>query len=806
MPDHAKKVAKVKVVHLEPESTRLAKARIARLPAPVHAVHEKGKFLLAELLKQFFDRVDDSLFELADKASSNSEQNIYFDSMREVRVQRRGLERRFGIEIDAAFANLATGAQPEPMAVDEVFSADALSLVQNDDLEQMVAIESSVNRANAEYSELVQQLSLRLDTLVPVKVFEKNNPIGPSVVATAFMTQAKRLDIDIKAKLVLFKLFDRSVMHNLGSVYQTANQILIDHHILPSLSNASAARRQTASETRPEAPAVHESAPVVDNEMAQTLQNLLGASAGGGSSQPQLNELVRLLSLAQRSPASAPAAGDASAAGVSSLNLIEDLYRQKGSAAQISSGEREVINLVDMLFNFILADRNLSQPMKELLALMQIPVVKVSLLDKSFFAKGGHSARKLLNDMATAALGWQDSGDNSRDALYVKMQSIVNKLLTSFGTDVSIFNDLHADFSSFVDKERRRAEVIEKRTLDAEDGKARAEVARTVVSLEIELRTIDQKLPEVVTALVNGPWNNVMFVTYLKYGAKAAEWHSVLSTLDDLVWSVKPPRDNEDRKKLIRMVPELLKRLRAGLDSISFNPFQMAEVFKQLEDIHLSAIRGRSAPETTVKRQPAPNNKAIPGTIPKAKSPEAKIPASPAPAAQVAAPIPTQTNVDERKGNTPAARTPAAGAGKPPVASRAPVKPSPPPAAAAPKAAAKSPDPVSGNVPPVAPKTLEPAVAEAIDDPFVKQADTFSQGGWFELIGEEGEMIRCRLAAIIRPTGKYIFVNRNGMKVAEKSKAELVELLRGDRLRALDNTMLFDRALETVVSSLRKPQ
>ncbi|WP_019604376.1 DUF1631 domain-containing protein [Teredinibacter turnerae] len=770
MADHAKKVANVKVVHLEPESARLAKARIARLPAAVHAIHEKGKFLLAARLKQFFDRADDSLFELADKATTNAEQNIYFDSMREVRVQRRGIERRFAIEIDAAFANLATGAMPETPEVDEAFTADALSLVQNDDLEQMVAIESSVSRANSEYAEQVQQLSLRLDTLVSVKVFEKNNPLGPSVLANGFMAQAKRLDIDLKAKLVLFKLFDKTVMHNLGGVYEAVNQILIDHNILPSLTTA--ARRQAS------APAPAQTTPGGDAtpELTQALQGLLNPAGARPATEPQLNELVSMLSMVQQ----APAVSERAQTGISSLQLIEELYKNKGGQASISSTEREVMNLVDMLFKFILADRNLSQPMKELLALMQIPVIKVSLLDKSFFAKGGHSARKLLNDMATAALGWQGT-DGRRDALYTKMQSIVDQLLTSFDSDVSIFNDLHADFSSFVEKERRRAEVIEKRTLDAEDGKARAEVARTVVSIEIELRTVDERLPQVVAELINGPWNNVMFVTYLKYGHKAREWQSVLSTLDDLVWSTKIPRTNDSRKQLIRLIPELLKRLRSGLDSISFNPFQMSELFKKLEDVHLNAIRGKAeadapTPRTAIDKRSAPK-------VSSASNDNEVLAPIPETAKRQSAPPPTV------KAEVTPGEIPAAPAVNPQSVAGTQSKP------VAKASSATDAEQVRQSPPPT-----------AADNADLQQVETFGQGGWFEMVDEKGESTRCRLAAIIKPTGKYIFVNRSGMKVAEHTKYELAELLGAKRLRALDNTMLFDRALETVVSSLRKPQ
>ena len=62
---------------------------------------------------------------------------------------------------------------------------------------------------------------------------------------------------------------------------------------------------------------------------------------------------------------------------------------------------------------------------------------------------------------------------------------------------------------------------------------------------------------------------------------------------------------------------------------------------------------------------------------------------------------------------------------------------------------------------------------------------------------------RSRLAAIIRATGKYIFVNRSGVKVAEETRMSLALALKSGRLQVLDDGMLFDRALEAVIGNLR---
>lgn len=725
---------RAKVVQLEPETQRQSRARLARLPASVHAVHDKGKTLILNLLRVFFEQSDDSLFELADKAHTNQEQNVYFDSMREVRVQRRTIEKRFADAIDDAFAALAAPQAQTTDIAEQDISADALSIVQNEELEEMVALDSSIARANNAFAEPVQQISLRLDSLVPVKVYQKNNPLGPEVLCSAFMAQAKRLDVDIKAKLVLFKLFDRTVVNKLGDVYKVINELLIDHNVLPSLQGAGKARPVAAAPAPTAEQDLHsdqaryymQGAGYTDPELVAILRQVLGEEAiKEPAPEHQTNAshspLLNLLSLAQRMPAVQEHAATAS---VDVRRLLEALQQQRGVQADIGRVDEEVINLVNMLFEFILEDRNLAAPMKALISRLQIPILKVALVDKTFFTKGGHAARRLLNEMSTAAIGWQGQGESGqRDPLYEKMQSIVNRLLGDFDADVGFFSELLIDFTSFIEKEKRRAAVLERRTLDAEDGRAKAELARATVSAEVDARIDGRPLPPVVEQLVREAWSNVLFVTGLKYGFESDEWHEGVATLDQLIWSVQPPKDAEHRQQLIKSVPLLLKQLRAGLTTISYNPFDMSELFKSLQAAHVACIRGQ-APAAAA-----------------AASEAVKTAAHTQPAV---APEPAAANVEDKNAELPA------------------------------------------------------------DDPHMRQVEGFSQGSWFEMQDSGAKPLRCRLAAFIKPTGKYIFVNRNGMKVAEKSRTELAWLLKNGGLRPLDNSMLFDRALETVVTSLRR--
>src|SRR5690606_36289122 len=226
-----------KVVQLNPDRNAAPHVALTRLPAPMHSLRDKARQHLQTLLRELFDRADDALFELADKAGNNHEQNLYFDSMREVRIRRRTMEAAFFRRIDIGFAQLLDhNAYKDESSVEaREISIDELSLVKNDGLEEMVATETMVNKANEQFAEAIQHLTLRIDHLVPVKVYQKNNPLGVDVVRIAFTDAAKTVRIDVKAKLVLFKLFDNLVMSKLGRLFQALNQLLIEANIMPSL-------------------------------------------------------------------------------------------------------------------------------------------------------------------------------------------------------------------------------------------------------------------------------------------------------------------------------------------------------------------------------------------------------------------------------------------------------------------------------------------------------------------------------------------------------------------------------------------
>lgn len=777
-----------------------ARAKFARLPAPVHAVQERAKQLLALALSQVFDNADDALFTLADKAVSNQDQNLYFESMREVRIRRREIESRCSLAVDDAFVRLVVTA---PTAETDAYagksiSADELTLVADDELEELVALDSMIAKATQNSGENLQFLSLRLDSLVPNKVYDKTNPIGPHVVCTAFVEAVRALEADIKAKLVLFKLFEQYVVGELPAVYEKLNALLIEHKVLPSIQrprsggSPASARGGVASRGRVSQTSAGEAAPVgAPTSAGQTLVGD-GHFVKGGS------ELMEALGQLQGFHQAQVASGEVSSlAGVNTdvTSVLLKLLEQRGSGqSAFEQPHLDTMQLVKLLFDFILDDRQLAEPIKALLGRLQIPIVKVALMDPSFFKRKGHPARRLLNEMATAALGWQENPEDGgvpKDPLYQKMAEGVQRILSEFEDDQSVFNDVLADFVSFVERERKRALILEQRTIDAEDGKARAEAARQQVGEALARLTAGRSVPAGIRQILDPAWSNVLFLICLKQGSDSPEWDDALQTAEDLVWSVTCETDAESRQALLAMIPGLVRRLREGLEMISYNPFEMTQLLGRLEKLHLARLRPQRV-EVEQELAPQPSALAEDDVMenqPAGESAHAEEVAQEVPSiaadtsarAEVADTVVPHPEIAEPEGKLDA-----------PQADAATSHPDQPAADdAATTTTATSPE-------------AEPT--PELDASYLALVKKLTQGSWFEMVDEGGQPFRCRLAAIIRPTGKYIFVNRNGMKVAEKTQEGLAQAMKEDKIRLLDDSMLFDRALEFVIGSRRQPR
>jgi hypothetical protein len=603
---------------------------LARLPVVLLQVRDKAAQQLQQGLQELFDNADDTLFEMADKARSNVDHHIFFEAMRDLRLKRKNFERVFMERLFDAFAELGQAGRGELQLV-PVLSYDAAPGTSRDALEKAVALEAMLGRVRHRDGLALGQLTARLSALLGNHLDDHENPLGPALLCEFFLRAGRSLGVEIRVKLIMLKLFEKYVLSDADQLYGEANQLLVATGVLPQLKAVPSRRaggRVAREQSSPHVPPSVEQ-PVDENghEAFAALQVLLTTLRGSvaptleASAEPQpiaTRDLLRLLShLQQYVPA--PEAEDDFDLRNQLGQLLTRVSVKSGKSRVVEDSDEDVINLIALLFEFILNDRAVPDTFKALIARLQIPMLKVAVLDKRFFSCASHPARRLLNEIAAAAMGWSPREDYPRDPLYLRIEHVVQRLLNEFVEDPAIFSQLLAEFSAFTADERRRSELLEQHTRDAEEGRVRTEAARQRVADVLNRRLLGKVLPLAVVQFLQQAWSQVLLLASLKYGEQSVQWQAGLRTMDDLIWSVSLQQDTEAGRHLLEQLPGLLKALRDGLTSAAFDSYSTREFFVRLQALHIQAPDG--VDELIEVREPF-----VLGTV--ARDPAADLPAN----------------------------------------------------------------------------------------------------------------------------------------------------------------------------------
>ncbi|HBI78893.1 MAG TPA: DUF1631 domain-containing protein, partial [Marinobacter adhaerens] len=308
------------------------------------------------------------------------------------------------------------------------------------------------------------------------------------------------------------------------------------------------------------------------------------------------------------------------------------------------------------------------------------------------------------------------------------------------------------DFSHFMDLDRRRRELVEQRLRDAEEGRARQERASQAAEGLVKELTEQRDVPEPVAGLLSEAWTRYLQWVVLREGEESDRWQHARNLTEQLVWSVDPrPVTDTTRSDLLRAIPAIVDDLRKALQDISWDPFATDAAIRDLELAHVDVFQRLVTAPSRPESPSEPEDLLVP---------------------------------------EPAAEQPVE-----------------PPEPAAEDAVKATPAPAEPEVPvSVVSEAASQADAEtqtaSVSPEWLSKAESLRVGSWIELTRDETR-VRCKLAAFIKATGKYIFVNRSGAKVAEYLRQELAADMEFGKISMLDDGLIFDRALESIIDNLR---
>lgn len=587
--------------------------RARRLIEETHALSTSW---LEAPLRRCLGDTEQRLYAQAERSRNPTEQQQCLYSRQLLQQQRASIDRSFTEGVRQHFNRIGTVMEPET-------PTDALrrplELLDPTEHEQTVALDKLVARGEARHGAPLFELGYRLAVLVGLPPLEGEQlPLGPQALASAFHTAIAQVELPVEHRLLLLQSFGTAVVQELSTLYDTVNEHLRADGILPQLRAFPVAPRtqverqpRSASNDnapttfqRPAATPTPEHAPPARNDSIAVLDNLremlahhragqgsLNYQGGGRGATPE--ELQLALDALQLHVSDV--ADQARRELLSAQALREELVTQLNTgrpsgAAQMHLTEEQgdTVELVAMLFEQMGRQVHHHGNAHSLLGELQLPLLRMAVADQGFFNQREHPARKLLGVVADAANDWLDGPEGDIDrSLEAKLTQLVDRARRE-PPSTGLYTSLLADIEHHLGLLNRKAQIAERRQVEAMQGRERLEQARHRAA-ELMTARFEKCHPRgLLRTLLERAWSDVLALTLLRHGEDSEAFALRLRITDQLLGQL-PVAD----RNLLQAEVE------SGLQQIGMHAEEAVQVAQRLLGIPAASAANSEVATTT---------------------------------------------------------------------------------------------------------------------------------------------------------------------------------------------------------------
>ncbi|WIH04189.1 DUF1631 domain-containing protein [Xanthomonas translucens pv. graminis] len=203
--------------------------------------------------------------------------------------------------------------------------------------------------------------------------------------------------------------------------------------------------------------------------------------------------------------------------------LLATLRAEHGPQAALAPQDADTFDLLGLLYAEIEREVRSDAPAAGLLERLQVPLVRAALQDSGFFVRSQHPARELLNAIAESGAAWLSEEDTDPQLL-LKLNQTVDRVVEEYEGDEQVFEQAHQDIQAQYRTLAHKAEIAERRHIEAARGKERLEVAKDLASATLEALCQTSQPPKFVQALLRQAWSDVLTLTLLRQGEDSDAW------------------------------------------------------------------------------------------------------------------------------------------------------------------------------------------------------------------------------------------------------------------------------------------
>lgn len=267
---------------------------------------------------------------------------------------------------------------------------------------------------------------------------------------------------------------------------------------------------------------------------------------------------------------------------------------QAGGESGSSMVRTLAAEVVTQLLRRITEDTRLLRPVRDLVQMLKEPLLQLARTDPRFFADRQNPARQLLDAITARSLAFtseQDSGFGSF------ARHVLEAVKTAQAAGPQLSEQLPGAlqrFNAAVTPATMPAQGLALQTLVRVEQR---NLLAERVADEIEARPDVARAPGLIRRFLVGPWSQV--IAHARLSMEAGQTPSgaeapaqrYMEVLPDLVWSTQLAQASRNRPRLIKIIPNLLRTLREGLDTIEYPRGQSEPFFQALMGLHEAAYK-----------------------------------------------------------------------------------------------------------------------------------------------------------------------------------------------------------------------
>lgn len=579
-----------------------------------HVLVQQVTHLSVAQIDAFAARLANAFFAASEQIADARDANLTFNAGQLLKnngyafyyLASAALEKGFRAEVDALRA---------PTKQDVAAQDIALSLVSYEEMDQKLALGRASRAFELACAEELAALNMRLAHLLGQDTLNiAQNPFRPEVFLRILYGVWCEYCTDVDAHPHILPMLRADILFDLQAILRSLNETLVLRGVLPDLQesyrikkSASASHSESGDNqsTQP-----HENAESGQQRMAeklrqyfsggahdgQRLQGILGGQpihqsgaeaalgSAAGAYNPAATPLFQYLADMQKNMAIRQWI-----AGTQDVMKLSQLREQMPEMA--SNGvERNTLDLLAKVFDSVFRSQDIPAQIKELIGLLQVPVLKAALMDKEFFFQEAHPARRLIDLLSKYSASW-DQQKGTDDPLFQAMQRNVGRVQREFDQQVNLFDEVVTDLENFMAREESaRAEALQApitRALRREKFKQ----ANIAAVNDVALRIGTGEVVAFVETFLENRWTKVLTLAYSVKDEKPHAVADAIKTMDDLIWSVKPKITLEQRQQMVNRLPAILARLNKWLSLIKWQDTDRMQFFADLAECHASIVR-----------------------------------------------------------------------------------------------------------------------------------------------------------------------------------------------------------------------